>query len=327
MTLILSVITPHFVIQASDRRVTTVQGEQVVNIDDDRNKAIFVADRLTFAMTGAADIDGDTIGFFAAQLSRNLSQGKPVEIALAEAGTMCGQYLAQRADRTSAFLAFVGVGWTDIPPAARSPIAMWTSNAMDDEGQWHPIPTCEFDTHTAALQEHELFRLLISGTRLEAEQIEQLNLDLVGIISAGDEPAPVADVLIDHVRAAALGNSAIGSGVMVNCIPFACGSSDGSIMILGGPPKPDIRTFTYVPAGQSTSIYLGPHFVGSEGSAMSEFQAQGGAPGTFGVGYGATQPEKQRRAVVGQRINTIEVGRNDPCWCGSGRKLKRCHGR
>jgi len=21
------------------------------------------------------------------------------------------------------------------------------------------------------------------------------------------------------------------------------------------------------------------------------------------------------------------IGRNDPCWCGSGKKYKRCHGR
>ena len=21
-----------------------------------------------------------------------------------------------------------------------------------------------------------------------------------------------------------------------------------------------------------------------------------------------------------------DVGRNDPCWCGSGKKFKRCHG-
>jgi preprotein translocase subunit SecA len=21
-----------------------------------------------------------------------------------------------------------------------------------------------------------------------------------------------------------------------------------------------------------------------------------------------------------------QIGRNDPCWCGSGKKFKRCHG-
>ena len=29
---------------------------------------------------------------------------------------------------------------------------------------------------------------------------------------------------------------------------------------------------------------------------------------------------------VEQRRVEMEVGRNDPCWCGSGKKFKRCHG-
>jgi preprotein translocase subunit SecA len=33
-------------------------------------------------------------------------------------------------------------------------------------------------------------------------------------------------------------------------------------------------------------------------------------------------------APVQQRVLDEEhqVGRNDPCWCGSGKKFKRCHG-
>jgi SEC-C motif-containing protein len=31
--------------------------------------------------------------------------------------------------------------------------------------------------------------------------------------------------------------------------------------------------------------------------------------------------------VDGLHLPPITVGRNDPCWCGSGRKLKQCHGR
>ncbi|MCB0187121.1 MAG: YchJ family protein [Caldilineaceae bacterium] len=28
----------------------------------------------------------------------------------------------------------------------------------------------------------------------------------------------------------------------------------------------------------------------------------------------------------GLRLPPVAMGRNDPCWCGSGRKLKQCHG-
>ncbi|MPZ48160.1 MAG: preprotein translocase subunit SecA [Dehalococcoidia bacterium] len=31
-------------------------------------------------------------------------------------------------------------------------------------------------------------------------------------------------------------------------------------------------------------------------------------------------------AVPAARVNGRKVGRNDPCWCGSGKKFKRCHG-
>jgi preprotein translocase subunit SecA len=40
-----------------------------------------------------------------------------------------------------------------------------------------------------------------------------------------------------------------------------------------------------------------------------------------GTGGGATATQGQR--VVGERD---KIGRNDPCWCGSGKKFKKCHG-
>ena len=38
--------------------------------------------------------------------------------------------------------------------------------------------------------------------------------------------------------------------------------------------------------------------------------------------------EDERRPPVEQRVLAEEeqVGRNDPCWCGSGKKFKKCHG-
>jgi preprotein translocase subunit SecA len=32
-------------------------------------------------------------------------------------------------------------------------------------------------------------------------------------------------------------------------------------------------------------------------------------------------------AVQQRRVDANEqLGRNDPCWCGSGKKFKKCHG-
>jgi len=49
-------------------------------------------------------------------------------------------------------------------------------------------------------------------------------------------------------------------------------------------------------------------------------------------GAGAKPKAQQRRvaavgAVAATDGATAKIGRNDPCWCGSGKKYKRCHGR
>jgi hypothetical protein len=42
-----------------------------------------------------------------------------------------------------------------------------------------------------------------------------------------------------------------------------------------------------------------------------------------GIGGGGGSVATQQRVTSDREKNT---GRNDPCWCGSGKKFKRCHG-
>jgi preprotein translocase subunit SecA len=68
-------------------------------------------------------------------------------------------------------------------------------------------------------------------------------------------------------------------------------------------------------------------------SALREVAAGGGtevvgvtadaAPGNGG-GDGAPTPAAVETVVKDEREK--DIGRNDPCWCGSGKKYKRCHG-
>jgi preprotein translocase subunit SecA len=51
--------------------------------------------------------------------------------------------------------------------------------------------------------------------------------------------------------------------------------------------------------------------------------AAGAAPELAAVGGGGLPPEPPQQRVVSERD---QIGRNDPCWCGSGKKYKRCHG-
>ena len=51
--------------------------------------------------------------------------------------------------------------------------------------------------------------------------------------------------------------------------------------------------------------------------------------GGFG-GLAAAALLIRNAGVSGENITIYEadeqVGRNDPCWCGSGKKFKKCHG-
>jgi preprotein translocase subunit SecA len=59
---------------------------------------------------------------------------------------------------------------------------------------------------------------------------------------------------------------------------------------------------------------------GGNGSGNGNGTRTGITAGGLGGG-GATVATGQRTVSADQK-----VGRNDPCWCGSGKKFKKCHG-
>jgi preprotein translocase subunit SecA len=69
-------------------------------------------------------------------------------------------------------------------------------------------------------------------------------------------------------------------------------------------------------AGAIAAAAAGAGVVGAAGQAMGAYAENGGAA------------EPELAPVVEQRVVDEEhqLGRNDPCWCGSGKKFKRCHG-
>ena len=45
------------------------------------------------------------------------------------------------------------------------------------------------------------------------------------------------------------------------------------------------------------------------------------------VAPGATELPAHDVVKTPAATHNDKIGRNDPCWCGSGRKFKQCHGR
>jgi preprotein translocase subunit SecA len=54
---------------------------------------------------------------------------------------------------------------------------------------------------------------------------------------------------------------------------------------------------------------------------MAAGAGAGVTAGALSAGGGGVATQTQR--VVSEQD---KVGRNDPCWCGSGKKFKKCHG-
>jgi preprotein translocase subunit SecA len=90
-----------------------------------------------------------------------------------------------------------------------------------------------------------------------------------------------------------------------------------------GPPVP-----AFAAPGSSTSggrvSYSGGHSAAGAGA----LQAAAAAAGVAGNGLAGEDEEAMVAPVVEQRVvdDEHQVGRNDPCWCGSGKKFKKCHG-
>ncbi len=85
----------------------------------------------------------------------------------------------------------------------------------------------------------------------------------------------------------------------------------------GAPAPPPVPTYT--PGGSSTRPASVSYSSGASAAAPTALGAAAAAVVEEEVDI---VPHVEQRRVASDE----QVGRNDPCWCGSGKKFKRCHG-
>jgi preprotein translocase subunit SecA len=65
----------------------------------------------------------------------------------------------------------------------------------------------------------------------------------------------------------------------------------------------------------------------STATALGALVGNDAAPAALGVAEAPEPSEEPASNVTQRRVDAIDqIGRNDPCWCGSGKKFKKCHG-
>ena len=84
----------------------------------------------------------------------------------------------------------------------------------------------------------------------------------------------------------------------------------------------------FAASGSSTRAGRVSYSGGSSAMGAGALAAAAAAAGPNGAAYDGEGEAAEALPVVEQRVTDSEheLGRNDPCWCGSGKKFKRCHG-
>ena len=91
-----------------------------------------------------------------------------------------------------------------------------------------------------------------------------------------------------------------------------------------GPVAPEPQRHRPNPASSSAT---GGARVSYSGGAQSQPSAVAMAAAASGAEEGYVDPGDAAAQVQQRRVDDSEqIGRNDPCWCGSGKKFKKCHG-
>jgi len=81
------------------------------------------------------------------------------------------------------------------------------------------------------------------------------------------------------------------------------------------------------PSAAASSATGGGRVTYSGGAVATGAVAMAAAAGAAGEGNGAGAEPPPLPHVEQRRVDEAQqIGRNDPCWCGSGKKFKRCHG-
>ncbi|HEU4738048.1 MAG TPA: preprotein translocase subunit SecA [Solirubrobacterales bacterium] len=91
--------------------------------------------------------------------------------------------------------------------------------------------------------------------------------------------------------------------------------------------QPDQAAATAGNGGEPAALAYSGGTAENQPSALQEVVASAGATATASTG-GAAAVAPGNGEVVETVVNDEKenIGRNDPCWCGSGKKFKKCHG-
>jgi hypothetical protein len=279
MTQILSVISHHFVVQASDRRVTVVPSGRIA--EDDHNKAVFHCGHMTWAFTGVARIGATrTAEWMSDTVAHSPSLQHSIERLRAGASSKLQAY-----PPSIRRLAFVGVGfasemlvdqrWSAVDTY---PILTVISNFLDEKGTWAASAADELLAQSWSIPRQRQFLLFESGVPLRAATRKKLLRDIDRGFAHLAGPPAIARLLARAIRSEHAVNpeGPIGNNIMCTVVtreaqagvpdysggrwPLNDDAKESDYFRLSPNDAPD-RYYFYWPSNPELRIHFGPDSV------------------------------------------------------------------
>jgi hypothetical protein len=276
MTLILSFATNDFAFQISDRRLTFISGANSGNIaEDDRNKAVLVAHRMSVGYTGLANLGDQRTDDW---LAHTAADGDIVDLK-----SVCDR-IAERASSKFRQLpwsrpmkrhAFVGVGWTTWPSyPPLQPTLCTISNALGPDGEWLAEAADEFKLEVNSWGDTGGgFRIAATGQTLTPNEKYHIWRLLRRCVKGDCGPSALMRALVMAMDFVADRYKSVGRNLMFVSLPRIAAEnyvSTGEWMIMSSEPLRDHNTFLYLPV-EGQPVAYGPHVAG-KGIAMLNFK-------------------------------------------------------
>ena len=282
MTLILSCLTPKYVIQVSDSRLSRNR----VPLKKGVNKAVVFRHALTFAYTGLSKLRGKpTDRWLGEVLLPHASNGR-------EALDAVGQAAANVPELIRAPHAFVAVGYAD----ERTPIYVGITNCMDDDGRWAKAVS-GWQCHLFWASEGQV-RVFSAGQRVPDVRLRGMEKSIAA--RGLETPKYAADVLTGCIRQVATGNPTVSLDVLVSCIPLIAYQTQDMGLGLGEPNLLERSFATRDPAG-SHYVHHIPVVIAAPNVMLSDFSIEAGPevsnPGLVVSQYRPLPSARKRRQL------------------------------
>ncbi len=292
MTLLLTCVTPRFTVQASDRRLTDLDGQPV---DELANKATLLCRFASFAYTGLAR--SSRVERTHELLMRSLAAPDQKISALTEnlrsEATQAMRQVPLPSLKPSERLvarrtSFVGCGFVGMHNPERfgrqptkdqlHPFLAVISNAQDLSESWRPVADQEYTQYIEYLSPSSAFKLHVAGQELLRDERVKLERAIARCLPRVNHPESVARLLVRAVRRVSERNCLVGPDVMCLLVRRANVGPWGGTEILHGGPVPLVdearneasyfrrmlddspSMWIFSPADPSDPLHYGPNF-------------------------------------------------------------------